>query len=174
MKSTLQPSDAPSIQVELSALHPFHMPAENRLEVTDKESEEPSATPAQQIRLLRQVYNLRRLRSRLLPSKLFAEPSWDMLIDLYIADLQGRQISTSSACIASSTTASTGLRHLAMMQSLGLVERRCDPRDGRRIFVSLTPSARTAMHRWVHAALVDLSRHDAPAPLGAPQIEPLI
>ena len=44
----------------------------------------------------------RRQRAKSFGSELFADPAWDMLLDLFLAMLQKKRISISSACIASS------------------------------------------------------------------------
>lgn len=167
MKSTLQDFIPTSPPVDLHAIAAFDEGAEDWHDGPDEAPKELPATLTEQMRLLRHVYALRRLRSRLLPPELFADPCWDMLIDLYIANLDGRQISVSSACLASCTTPTTGLRHLRTMESLDLVERHRDPSDGRRMFVSLTPVAQAAMQRWIHSALGTADRQDGASVTGA-------
>lgn len=46
----------------------------------------------------RTLYGVRRLRSKHLPD-VFGEPTWDLMLDLYIAFLEGRKVTTKSACI---------------------------------------------------------------------------
>ncbi len=70
--------------------------------------------------------------------ELFGEPSWDILLDLFIARGRARPVSVSSACIASSTPQSTALRYVGVLEKVGLVQRAKDPRDARRQYLELT------------------------------------
>lgn len=90
----------------------------------------------------------RRERSRYLSQELFAEPAWDMLLDLLQAELGQRRVSVSSLCIASGVPSTTGLRWLNYMVEQGLVVRRADPEDGRRVFVELVPEVSRDLRRY--------------------------
>lgn len=92
------------------------------------------------------IYRNRRLRNRHFDDDLFAEPSWDILLDLFIADEAGESISVSSACIGSAAPHATALRHLGLMQRKGLVERSAHPHDRRCQQVNITATAAASMH----------------------------
>lgn len=92
------------------------------------------------------MYRDRRARNRHFDDSLFAEPRWDILLDLFVAGEEGRAISISSACIGAAVPHATALRHMGVMQSKGLIERRADPRDARCQHVSITDNARTSMY----------------------------
>ena len=98
-------------------------------------------------RVLRQI-RLRALRSKCFGDDLFVDPAWDILLDLYSAYLGGRRISVSSACIASQAPTTTGLRWITVLESRGMIERKRDSCDGRRVYVSLTEKAIGAMKRY--------------------------
>src|SRR3546814_5506642 len=57
-----------------------------------------SDTPASPVtaREIRDMLRLRRLRDRFFPGDLFADPAWDMLLDLMAAHLSGQRVSVSS------------------------------------------------------------------------------
>lgn len=97
---------------------------------------------------VRAVIRARRLRSRYFPEDLFADPAWDMLLDLLQAEIAHLRVPVSSLCIAASVPATTALRWLKTMVSQGLFIRRADPHDGRRIFVELAPEASRALRRY--------------------------
>ncbi|MCO4091539.1 MAG: hypothetical protein HEQ34_06250 [Sphingorhabdus sp.] len=85
-------------------------------------------------------YKMRRVRNKIFGTcDLFADPAWDILIDLFIAGEQGRRISVSSACIAAAVPATTALRWVSVLEDNGYISRQPDPNDLRRIFVALTP-----------------------------------
>ncbi|AQA00223.1 hypothetical protein BWQ93_18480 [Sphingopyxis sp. QXT-31] len=94
------------------------------------------------------MYKERRLRDHFLPSDLFTEPAWDMLLDLYRAHYRKIEVGISSLCLAACVPITTAHRWIETMEEAGLFKRRCDQRDRRRIFVELTESARLAMDRY--------------------------
>jgi DNA-binding MarR family transcriptional regulator len=97
----------------------------------------------------RALYRKRRLRARYFPASLLVEPTWDMLLDLFIADCERRRITVKSVCIASNVPTTTAMRHLRWLQEQGLVERLSHPRDARSIHVRLTAAAITAMENYL-------------------------
>jgi DNA-binding MarR family transcriptional regulator len=97
---------------------------------------------------VRTVIRARRLRSRYFEEGMFADPAWDMLLDLLQAEISQLRVPVSSLCIAASVPATTALRWLKMMTQQGIFLRRADPHDGRRVFVELAPAASQAMRRY--------------------------
>jgi len=97
---------------------------------------------------VRAVIRARRLRSRFFAEELFADPAWDMLLDLLQAELAQLRVPVSSLCIAAAVPATTALRWLKTMTAQGLFVRRADPHDGRRVFVELDPAASLALRRY--------------------------
>jgi DNA-binding MarR family transcriptional regulator len=90
----------------------------------------------------------RRHRARYLTPELFAEPAWDILLDLLRAEIAHERVSVSSACIAAAVPATTGLRWLGTLEQHGLVVRERDLHDARRIFVVLSPDTSMALRRY--------------------------
>ena len=97
---------------------------------------------------VRTVIRARRLRARYFDEEMFADPAWDMLLDLLQAELTQLRVPVSSLCIAASVPATTALRWLKTMTQQGIFERRADPHDGRRVFVELAPQASQALRRY--------------------------
>lgn len=81
---------------------------------------------------------VRRLRDRIMGGELFADPAWDMLLDLYTKRHSGHPISISSLCIASQAPPTTALRWIARLEAAGCIVRRADPHDKRRVYAELT------------------------------------
>lgn len=98
--------------------------------------------------VVRSVIRARRLRGRFFSEELFADPAWDMLLDLLQAEIAQLRVPVSSLCIAAAVPATTALRWIKTMTEQGLFVRRADPHDGRRVFVELAPSASDAMRRY--------------------------
>lgn len=87
----------------------------------------------------------RRRRDRMLGGELFTDPLWNVLLDLYIAEGQSRQVSISSACIATGVPPTSALRCCRMIEERGFAIREPDPADRRRIFLRLTASCHESM-----------------------------
>ena len=98
--------------------------------------------------VVRSVIRARRLRARYFRDELFADPAWDMLLDLLQAEIAQHRVPVSSLCIAAAVPATTALRWLKTMVKEGLFLRRADPHDGRRVFVELAPETSHALRRY--------------------------
>jgi DNA-binding MarR family transcriptional regulator len=109
-------------------------------------------------RIARHYLLARRRRERLFPEGLFADPAWDILLDLFACEAEGRRLSVSDACLAANVPPTTALRWLAQLEARGLVERQPDPADGRRVFVTLRTPARDAVLEWLRATFKVPSR----------------
>jgi DNA-binding MarR family transcriptional regulator len=104
--------------------------------------------PTVSLETVRQVIRARRLRARYFDEEIFADPAWDMLLDLLQAEIAQHRVPVSSLCIAAAVPATTALRWIKTMTDAGLFRRRADPHDGRRVFVELAPQASEAMRRY--------------------------
>lgn len=104
--------------------------------------------PPVAVETVRAVIRARRLRARYFPEDLFADPAWDMLLDLLQAEIAQLRVPVSSLCIAAAVPATTALRWLKTMTQQGLFIRRADPHDGRRVFVELAPETSHALRRY--------------------------
>lgn len=97
---------------------------------------------------VRALIKQRRTRTALFGDDLFSDPSWDMLLDLYAATLDGQRVSVSSLCIAAEVPHATAWRRLSTLVERGLLQRSVDPDDGRRSFVSFTTHGRALMDQY--------------------------
>jgi len=102
--------------------------------------------------LVRAILRLRRLRGLHFEPALFADPAWDILLDLAAARIDGRMVAVSSLCIAAAVPATTALRWISQMTEQGLLVRLPDAHDGRRVFIALADSAAAGMGAYVAAA----------------------
>jgi DNA-binding MarR family transcriptional regulator len=105
----------------------------------------------QRAKAVRRMLRQRRMREQYFPADLFADPAWDMLLDLYAARLERQPVSVSSLCIAAAVPATTALRWIKTMTDAGLFLREDDPHDGRRIFIALAEGACDALGRYFEA-----------------------
>jgi DNA-binding MarR family transcriptional regulator len=97
---------------------------------------------------VRALLKLRRQRDRFFGSDLFADPAWDILLELYASELGQFRVSISHLCIAAAVPTTTALRWIGLLENEGLVGRRRDPTDGRRQFIMLSEKALAAMNSY--------------------------
>nr|WP_230461351.1 winged helix DNA-binding protein [Sphingobium sp. CAP-1] len=135
-------SDRPSDYIGMPALAPIGTPHQ----IVEKAA--PSITPQQ----VRDLLRARRIRADFLPGDLFADPAWDMLLDLLAAKLEQERVSVSSLCIAAAVPPTTALRWIRTLTDKGLVKRHADPHDGRRVFIALAQDTADALLRWFGAS----------------------
>lgn len=81
------------------------------------------------------------LRRQLIGAEeLFGDPAWEMLIDLFIHESEGKPLSISSLCVTSSIPMSSALRLVQKLCDAGILVRIPDLMDGRRSFIKLAPA----------------------------------
>jgi hypothetical protein len=98
--------------------------------------------------MIRTLIRARRLRDRFFEAGLFADPAWDMLLDLMAARLEGVQVAVSSLCIAAAVPTTTALRWIKVLTEAELLVRVSDPSDGRRSFIALADSVADALSAY--------------------------
>jgi hypothetical protein len=101
---------------------------------------------------IRDIIKTRRLRERFFEAELFADPAWDILLDLKAATLEGQNVSVSSLCIAASVPPTTALRWVTAMTESGMLVRRQDPDDARRVFIELSEDSSAKLDDYFAAA----------------------
>ncbi len=104
---------------------------------------------------IRALLQMRRLRDRYMPADLFADPAWDMMLDLMAARLDGKRVSVSSLCIAAAVPPTTALRWIGQLTDRGIFVRARDPRDARRVFIGLSDESAENVAAWFAAARRD-------------------
>jgi hypothetical protein len=119
----------------------------------------------------RQLHEERRFRLRFFPADLFAEHSWDMLLDVFIADMDGKRLTATAVCAGSDVALTTGLRWLRAMERMGLIERVLDPVDRRCQYIVLKEAGRSAMRLYLCDLLERRSRSSPDGRIGVPAQE---
>lgn len=109
---------------------------------------QPGDGPPVSAEVIRSIIRARRLRDQFLPGNLFADPAWDILLDLLQAEIIQHRVPVSSLCIASAVPATTALRWIRIMTERNMLLRREDPHDARRVFIELAPPTSAAMRRY--------------------------
>ena len=104
-------------------------------------SREPCDSHEARLAVAKWLYWSRGLRPTMLASSMFGEPTWDLLLDLYIREKTGSRSSVTSACIGSRVPHTTALRHITALSKAGWVVRIPDEGDKRRFWLALSPMA---------------------------------
>lgn len=105
---------------------------------------DPTTKMARALRILK----LRQTRQTIFEEKLFGEPAWDMLLQLYASTLSGKKECVSSLCVASGVPSTTALRWIRLLERCGWIERHADPFDRRRTFVKPSLKGLQTMDRF--------------------------
>lgn len=117
-------------------------------EIPRRSSAEPSPRD-ELISRARAVLHARRLRARHFNRVMFAEPAWDILLLLYLADTsEGRQTAGQLAELVE-TPLTTVLRWVGYLEKEYLVERKDHPTDRRIVFIRLTDKGRNALDAYL-------------------------
>jgi len=119
---------------------------------TERSDGQPGLPASGDGSLVRALIRLRRMRGHYFIPALFADPAWDILLDLTAARLEGRVVAVSSLCIAAAVPATTALRWITQMTEQAILVRRPDATDGRRVFIGLSNGAMAGMDAYLAAA----------------------
>jgi len=111
-----------------------------------REEEERPRLP--EAAVLRRIIKARQARMRHFDADLFADPAWDILLDLAAARAERQQVSVTSLCIAAGVPATTALRWIGQMVDADLLVRVSDPHDRRRAYIALSDNTADALARY--------------------------
>lgn len=84
---------------------------------------------------------IRARRNEFFGVRSFRDPSWDMFVDILVAQKQGRNISVIGACAGAGVPTTTALRHLDYLIRSGLILRQPDATDQRRYNLKVSDDA---------------------------------
>lgn len=94
---------------------------------------------------VKQIIATRRERARLFSPLLFSDPAWDILLYLLQAELEQAAISFAMLTARAKIPSTTAIRWVSIMADRGMLVRRDDPRDARRVFIELHPDTSAAL-----------------------------
>ncbi|AMK23191.1 MULTISPECIES: winged helix DNA-binding protein [Sphingomonadaceae] len=108
---------------------------------------DPVSHPAylEGVRIAHLFLSALRLREDIFGEGLFADPAWDILLDLHGAEAREENVNVTSF---SPMAPSTSARWAQILSKKGLVVRTRDPKDRRRIHLRLTPQGRALMRTY--------------------------
>lgn len=100
---------------------------------------------------IKRIIRARGKRNDHFDSNLFADPAWDILLNLAQAEIEHRRTTISDLCHAACVPATTALRWINSMTTDGKLLRRPDAFDGRRVYISLSPESSISMRQYLRA-----------------------
>jgi DNA-binding MarR family transcriptional regulator len=80
---------------------------------------------------------------------LFSDPAWDIMLELFVAELEMREVPVTNLCLTSNVPDTTVLRWIKTLALEGLVVRRKDKVDKRRVLVQLSRPAAEAITKYM-------------------------
>ena len=108
-----------------------------------------SLTPADEAEVVAQIIAARQKRTRLFSPNLFADPAWDMILELFLAELKGQTLATSQLGHKANVPMTTSLRWIEKLEADGWVRRVPDAHDLRRVFVEISERGFDSMRAWL-------------------------
>ncbi len=97
----------------------------------------------------------RRRRATYFKRVRFYDPSWDMILELYVATCEQRRIAVSQLCKLSGGSMTTALRHVEQLEALGYIVRQTDPDDGRRLIIGTLTPLLAASEQWLDLQIAE-------------------
>jgi hypothetical protein len=109
----------------------------------------PSLSSAEMLSAARRLWVARRVRDRIFGPDMFPDPAWNILLDLFIAGEEGRNVTIKSACVAGGVPQSTALRYIAHLIETRYAVRTQHPSDARSAYLRLTERGRARMAEYL-------------------------
>ena len=109
-----------------------------------------SAFPPAELRTRRMI-RTRAMRTELFDSSLFSDPAWDILLDLFLAELEDRKRSLVDLTESTHAPQSTVARWLVALENCDLVLTRNDETSSMDLDVKLTSGAVERMRELVRS-----------------------
>jgi hypothetical protein len=114
-------------------------------------AEENSATSVAAALHVRAIITARRLRSQYLGLDA-TDAAWSMMLELYAARLEGRDVHQTGLGVAAAVPETTALRVTRYMLTIGVFLKKPDPEDKRLLIISLSNATSNRMRAYLRAA----------------------
>jgi hypothetical protein len=110
---------------------------------------EPADVSASSLATARRMIRERLRRQNFFDTGLFADPAWDMMLDLFVAEAEGRETPVMNLCLSSQVPETTTLRWVKTLEHAGVFIRQKDAHDQRRVLVRLSPTAAKSLAAYL-------------------------
>lgn len=145
-KAPVESSDAPGLTTRRAVIDTIEALRAQIESLVVQES--PDGSIVRDPAAVRRILKARQRRSEYFGADLFGEPAWDIILELFAAELEDRRISVTSLCIASGVAPTTALRWIQKLEQEGFVFRESDKYDGRRHWMKLTSEGGQLIRRY--------------------------
>jgi hypothetical protein len=111
-------------------------------------------TDERRLREARVIVEGRRRRRRCFAGVRFHDPSWEMILQLYVGSKEDRRITVTRLCSLSGGSATTALRHIEHLEALGYIARETDKNDRRCSNIMMLQPLIEAVDQWLDLQMV--------------------
>lgn len=111
-------------------------------------NERSEGDDARVLNFIKYQYKIRRFREKIFDQAIFSEPSWDILLELFRAHLEGESLSTKSVCFAACVPPTTALRYIDLLEIHDLIKRIRGKSDHRITYIILSDKGKSLMKRY--------------------------
>jgi hypothetical protein len=110
----------------------------------------------------RQILAGRKQRDRYFDPMLFSNPAWDILLNLYVADGEGKPFNVLDTCLTSAVPQGVALRWLTYLEQEDMVIEVPDPARPRQTLIRLSDQTRLTITSYL-GSLIGLGLGPEPA-----------
>lgn len=115
-------------------------------------------------KFVRAILKSRQRRAEFMDASKFADPAWDIMLDLTSAALEGRSVPAFSVSVAANVPMTTALRYVKRLVEDGTIKRWDDPDDKRRSLLALEDHALEKMISYLSSVWRSMVEDFVPAP----------
>lgn len=113
-----------------------------------------TGTPRTLLDMARQTQAMRATVAAFFPRDIFRDSAWDMMLEMFVAGEEGRALCVKQVILVSGETSTSALRRIDRLEAAGLMARRVDPMDHRRVSLTLTVKGHDAMAAMLRSLFV--------------------
>ena len=132
----------------------------------DERSDRSGHNDADLLACARRMIGERYRRFQFFDGHLFSDPAWDIVLELFVAEIEGREVPVTNLCLTSNVPDTTVLRWIKTLCFEGLLVRHKDKVDKRRVLVELTRPAAESMRRYIEEQISAAERTGVNADAG--------
>lgn len=93
----------------------------------------------------RAIIRTRQVMAKRFPMEAFRDHAWDVLLDLYLREVEHRETCVKQALLATRLSSTSAMRLIERLESAGLISRTPDTADHRRMIVQMTQLGRSTI-----------------------------
>jgi hypothetical protein len=120
--------------------------------VLPRQARKPADVSPRSVAAAQRMIRERLRRKNYFDAGLFADPAWDIMLDLFVAEAEGRETPVMNLCLSSQVPETTTLRWVKTLEHAGVLIRQKDEHDQRRVLVRLSPAAAQSLTAYLDDA----------------------